>query len=220
MTRPPVLAHQRFAADTAAFAGLDLAARFERIHATNLWRAATSRAGLGSEPAATERLAMALPGVLARLGVRTLLDAPCRATRWLPALPGVAVIGVDIVPAVVEQACLETGGDFRLADLTTAPLPRADAILCRDCLVHLSFANIAKAVVNFRASGATWLPTTYFTGWDANVDCADGDWRALNLTRAPFGWPAPVEMIDEGCIEGDGAWADKVIGVWRLADLP
>jgi len=99
-------------------------------------------------------------------------------------------------------------------------LPCADAILCRDCLVHLSFANIAKAVANFRTSGATWLPTTYFTGWDANVDCADGDWRALNLTRAPFGWPAPVEMIDEGCIEGDGAWADKVIGVWRLADLP
>ncbi len=220
MTRPPVLAHQRFAADTAAFVGLDLAARFERIHATNLWGAETSRAGLGSETAATARVAAALPAMVARLGVRTLLDAPCGATRWLPALPGVAVIGVDIVPAVVEQACLETGGDFRLADLTSDPLPRTDAILCRDFLVHLSFVNIAAAVANFRASGATWLLTTTFTGWDANADCADGDWRALNLTRAPFDWPPPVEIIDEGCTEGDGAWADKVIGVWRLADLP
>jgi len=220
MTRPPVLANQRFAADTAAFAGLDLAARFARIHATNLWGAATSRAVLGSEPTATERVATALPAVLARCGVRTLLDAPCGETRWLRALPGVRVIGVDIVPAVIEQARRTTGGDFRLADVTSDALPRADAILCRDCLVHLSFANIARVVANFRASGATWLLTTTFTDWDANADCADGDWRALNLTRAPFGWPAPVEIIDEGCIEGDGAWADKVIGVWRLADLP
>nr|WP_235939304.1 hypothetical protein [Bradyrhizobium hipponense] len=29
-----------------------------------------------------------------------------------------------------------------------------DLILCRDCLVHLSFANIDRAVARFRGSGA------------------------------------------------------------------
>ena len=48
-SRPPVLAHQRFVADRENFAGLDLAGRFERIQRTNLWGAATSVSGLGSE---------------------------------------------------------------------------------------------------------------------------------------------------------------------------
>lgn len=217
--RPSVLAHERFVADAAAYAGLDLAARFARIHATNLWGAATSRAGLGSEVAATAAVAAALPELLARLRVTTLLDAPCGDTRWLPTLPGVTVIGVDIVPAVVERA-RATGGDFRLADITTDPLPRADLILCRDALVHLSFANIVRAIANFRASGATWLLTTTFTAFNDNRDADDGDWRALNFVCAPFAWPAPRETIDEGCTEGGGGWSDKALGLWRLDALP
>jgi len=216
--RPAVLAHQRFAADAAALAGLDMAERFARIHTTNLWGAAGSRAGLGSELPATAAVAAALPGALAALGVASLLDAPCGDTRWLPAMPGVGVIGVDIVPAVVAAA-RTGGGDFRVADITRDPLPRADAILCRDCLVHLSFANIARAVANFRSCGATWLLTTTFTAWEANADCDDGDWRALDFTRPPFVWPEPALLLDEACTEGGGAWADKAIGVWRLADL-
>ena len=216
--RPPVLAHQRFADDAASFAGLDLAARFARIHQTNLWGAAASSAGLGSEASATAAVAAALPVLLAGLGMTSLLDAPCGDTRWLPALPGIAVTGIDIVPAVIDHA-LRSGGDFRLADITHDQLPRTDAVLCRDCLVHLSFANIGRAVTNFRASGATWLLTTTFTDWAENQDCADGDWRALNFRHAPFGWPPPVATIDEGCTEGDGGRADKALGVWRLADL-
>ena len=218
-TRPPVVAHERFAADAAAFVGLDLAARFGRIHATNLWGAAESRAGLGSEVAATAAIAAALPATLAALGVRSLLDAPCGDTRWLPLLPGVTVTGIDIVPDIVVRA-RRGGGDFRHADLTRDPLPRADAILCRDCLVHLSLANIAQAVANFRTSGATWLLTTTFAAWSDNGDCDDGDWRPLNFCAAPFGWPAPLRLLDEACTEGDGGWADKALGVWRLADLP
>ena len=48
--RPSVLAHQRFAAERAAFEGLDLSARFERIHAINLWGAVTSVSGASLEP--------------------------------------------------------------------------------------------------------------------------------------------------------------------------
>ncbi len=137
--RPPALAAQRFAADRAAFAALDLAARFARIRATNLWGAPASRAGLGSESAASAAVAATLTDVLTQLGATSLLDAPCADTRWLPDLPGVAVIGVDIVPAV--ERARAAGGDFCLADITREPLPRAQAILCRDCLIHLSFAK-------------------------------------------------------------------------------
>ena len=134
------------------------------------------------------------------------------------------VIGVDIVPALIErlQARVVAGeirGDYRLADITVDPLPRCDAILCRDCLVHLSLANIARAVANFRASGATWLIATTFPQWQVNSDCEDGDWRALNFERAPFGWGPPVELLNENCLEAGCGWRDKSLGVWRVAEM-
>ena len=42
-----------------------------------------------------------------------------------------------------------------------------DAILCRDCFVHLSFANVSRALAQFRASGSRFLIVTTFTGHDA-----------------------------------------------------
>src|SRR6202012_1252194 len=106
--RPQVLAHQRFAADRASFAGLSLRERFQRIHDTNLWGAAESVSGLGSEQDATAALRAELPGLLRRLGVRTLLDAPCGDGGWIVnADLGVRVTGVDVVPYLVEglQRC-------------------------------------------------------------------------------------------------------------------
>lgn len=224
--RPPVLAHQRFAADRANFAGLDLAARFERILHTNLWGAATSVSGLGSEDPATAAIREALPPLLRRLGVRTLLDAPCGDAGWIGRCAlGVDYVGVDIVPSLIATNNRRAGqgelaGRFVMADITADQLPRADLILCRDCLVHLSFQNIHRAIGRFRASGARFLLATTFPDWRDNHDCEDGDWRALNLTRAPFDWPAPLEMINERCDEGGGGWQDKSLGLWRLADLP
>ena len=151
--------------------------------------------GLGSETDATAVLRAELPDLLRRLGVGTLLDAPCGDGGWIASADlGVRVFGVDVVPGLI--AALQRRGDidrdYLLADITRDPLPAADAILCRDCLVHFSFANIARAVENFRRSGATWLIATTFPDWQTNTDCEDGDWRALNFVRAPFGWGAPA----------------------------
>src|SRR5581483_7755331 len=180
-SRPPVLAHQRFVADHASFAGLDLQQRFQRIHDTNLWGAEASVSGLGSELDATATLRAGLPPLLQRLEVTSLLDAPCGDAGWIAhAELGVRVRGVDIVPDLIAHlrervARGEISGDYQLADITTDVLPRCDAILCRDCLVHLSFANIARALDNFRRSGARWLITTTFPEWQHNRDCEDGD---------------------------------------------
>src|SRR4051812_14296255 len=101
--RPPVLAHQRFVADGESFAGLNLAQRFRRIHDTNLWGAAASPSGLGSEIDATAVLRTELPLLFERLGVASLLDAPCGDAGWInQANLHVRTIGVDIVPALIE----------------------------------------------------------------------------------------------------------------------
>jgi SAM-dependent methyltransferase len=223
--RPLVLAHQRFLEDKEAFAGLSLEQRFRRIHDTNLWGAAASPSGLGSEIDATAVLRDELPRLFEKLGVTSLLDAPCGDAGWINiANLRVRTIGVDIVPSLIESlqarvAAGEIKGEYHLADITRDSLARCDAILCRDCLVHLSFANVERAVANFRRSGAKWLIATTFPDWQVNRDCEDGDWRALNFERAPFGWGPPVELVNENCLEAGGGWRDKSLGVWRLAEI-
>ena len=224
--RPAVLAHERFVADRENFAGLDLAARFERIERINLWGAATSVSGLGSEDPATAAIREALPGLLHRLGARSLLDAPCGDAGWIGSMQLDAdYVGIDIVPSLIAAnsarvARGELRGRFVVADITRDSLPRCEVILCRDCLVHLSFQNIARAIARFRASGAQFLLVTTFPEWEDNRNCEDGDWRALNMTKPPFGWPSPRELINERCDEGDGGWRDKSLGLWRLDEMP
>jgi hypothetical protein len=224
--RPPVLAHERFVADRDNFAGLDLAARFMRIEQTNLWGASSSVSGLGSEDAATTAIREALPALLQRLDARSLLDAPCGDAGWIGRMKlDLDYTGVDIVPPLIAANRQRvTGGEFSgrflVADITRDALPHVDVILCRDCLVHLSFDNIARVVARFRASGAHFLLVTTFPEWDGNRDCEDGDWRALNMEKAPFDWPAPRALINERCEEGDGGWRDKSLGLWRLDELP
>ena len=142
--RPPVLAHLRFAAERSSFSGLDLAGRFRHIHRTNLWGADGSVSGLGSESDATANLRQRLPGFLHELGATSLLDAPCGDGGWISDLDiGMPYTGADVVPELIDglRSRPERAGisrNYLVADITRDALPRADAILCRDCLVHLS----------------------------------------------------------------------------------
>jgi hypothetical protein len=220
--RPPAPAHLNFQARRDEFRGLSLPERFERIARTNLWGADSSRSGLGSQLGTTSGLREALPAFLARHGITSILDVPCGDFAWLSTLDlRIPYIGGDIVESLVRENESRFGGPqsnrrFLRLDLTHDPLPRADTVLCRDCLVHLSFANIFRAIENIRASGARYLLTTTFLECELNADIEDGDWRMLNLQRAPFDFYAPVDVLIEGCVEGDGAYADKALGLWRL----
>jgi hypothetical protein len=220
--RPPVPAHENFQARREELSGLSLPERFDRIARTNLWGAGSSRSGLGSELAATAGLRAALPTFLERHGVKTLLDVPCGDFSWLSTVDlHVTYTGADIVETLVSENERRYGGPssgrrFVRLDLTRDPLPRVDAVLCRDCLVHLSFENIALAIDNVRSSGSRYLLTTTFLEHDHNVDIEDGDWRMLNLERPPFNLPPPADVLIEGCREGDGAYADKALGLWPL----
>lgn len=224
-SRPPTVAERRFAEEASTLEGLDMAARFERMYQTNLWDGAESRSGVGSSLAATATLRADLPPLLRSLGVTRLLDIPCGDFHWMRHvdLGGIDYIGADIVASAIEEnrrRHASPARKFIVADLTTGPLPEADAIFCRDCLVHFSHASIDRAFQVMRASGATFLLATTFPARERNPDIIDGDWRPLNLERAPFRLPAPVATIVEECDEEGGAYADKSIGVWRIADLP
>jgi hypothetical protein len=224
--RPPALAHTRFVARKAEFEGLSQQDLFTRIWRTNLWGAATSASGLGSEDAATATLRRELPQLFRRLKIETLLDLPCGDFGWMRRIDlGLRqYLGGDIVAELVaENSRRYATADGRISfthfDLLQDRLPAMDAILCRDCLVHLSFANVDRALQRFRSSGSRLLIATTFTDHDRNDDAVDGDWRMLNLERPPFHLPPPLALLNEGCTEGGGAYADKSLGVWSLAGL-
>jgi hypothetical protein len=223
--RPPLPAQLAFDARRLEFVDLPLEERFARIFTTNLW-ASDSRSGLGSELTATAVVREQLPRVLQALDATSLLDLPCGDFSWLSTVPlDVDYIGGDIVADLVASNEQQFGGPgarrrFMRLDLTADALPRVDVVLCRDCLVHLSFGHISQAFDNLRRSGSTWLLTTTFLEHHENADIESGDWRMLNLTRPPFNLPAPEAVFVEGCLEGQGAYADKALGLWRIADLP
>lgn len=220
--RPPVFAHENFLTHREEFRGLNLAERFEHIARVNLWGADSSRSGLGSEFASTATLRNSLPSFLERHAVDTLLDVPCGDFTWLSTVNlGVAYVGGDIVQALVDEnerryTAPSSNRRFLRLDLTQDRLPRADAVLCRDCFVHLSFDNIFRSIDNIRASGARYILTTTFLEHDHNANVEDGDWRMLNLERPPFNFPPPTDVMVEDCQEGGGAYADKALGLWPL----
>ncbi|CAN7379706.1 methyltransferase domain-containing protein [Pseudoduganella sp. LjRoot289] len=190
---------------------------FGRIWRDNLWGGVESRSGGGSTLASTVALRGWLPQVLDFLGVRILADAGCGDVQWCKeTAAGLRLyLGFDIVPELVAELRTrfkeQTHCLFSEADIVTATLPQADAVLCRDCLTHLPLDAVTMALERFRASGARYLiATTHAVGRNSWIPA--GGWQALDLTAAPFNLPAPRMMLDEG-----GA---KRMGVWAMADLP
>ena len=190
---------------------------FTRYYRNNRWGDPDSASGHGSNLQGTEALRRELPDLLARHGFRILLDVPCGDGFWMRQTDlGVEeYIGGDIVPEVISTltATARPHERYLLADVTTDPLPKADAVLCRDLLVHLSYGMVMQALRNMRRSGGTHLLTTTYPG-TRNVDISTGMWRKLDLEADPFSFPPPLELIVEN--EDTG----KALGLWSFAELP
>ncbi|MCX6613074.1 MAG: class I SAM-dependent methyltransferase [Acidobacteria bacterium] len=199
---------------------------FQRIWANNYWGDAESRSGGGSNLEQTAVLRPALSRLLSELKIQSMLDLPCGDFHWMKetVLPaGMSYVGGDIVAPLVASNQASFGGPlkrFEQMNLMEDDLPQVDLIFCRDCLVHLSFAQIGKAIENLRRSGSTYLLTTNFSDDRRNHDIRTGQWRPLALRAAPFHFPLPLAVIEEKCTENRGKFSDKTMSLWRIADLP
>lgn len=197
---------------------------FDDFYRRNKWQGQTSLSGTGSDPGQTTRLEAELAGLLRDLGVRRLLDAPCGDYAWMRRvdLGGIQYVGGDIVAPLIEanrQRYAATGVEFRVLDVVSGPLPPADVVLCRDCLVHLPLRDALSALRTMARADISHLLLTTFPARDANVDIATGKWRPLNLERPPFNLPPPQRLLVEGCTEKGGRFADKALGLWRREDV-
>ncbi|WP_445146977.1 class I SAM-dependent methyltransferase [Dyella sp. Tek66A03] len=143
---------------------------------------------------------------------RKVIDLGC-GEGWLARAlvgAGVAVVGVDAVPSLVEAARSQGGGDFRLlsyAEVTGGALQeRADVVVCNFSLLgEASVGDLLAAVPTLLETGGVLLVQTlhplalaaaepYSDGW------RDGSWDGCG---EGFGKPAP--------------WYFRTLGGWLTA---
>lgn len=168
--------------------------RFEEIYKKNLWASAESGSGEGSEIAYTAPLRCWLIENLNTLNIKTFVDAPCGDFNWMKlVLPKVNInyIGLDIVESVIRQNKLLYASDharFEVADICEDSLPDCDIIMVRDCLIHLSYEDINRFLINLSKTNYKYLLTsTYLVDQNfQNSNIQTGDFRFIDLFRDPF----------------------------------
>lgn len=181
-----------------------------------------SRSGSGSNLMQTRVIRNALPILIQELGCRSLLDLPCGDFYWMRTVNlDVDYTGGDIVDEIIERNAELYGGakrKFIRVDLIRDDLPKADLVICRDCLVHFPYSAVFAALRNIKRSGSAYLLTTTFPEKGANEDIPTGAWRPLNLELPPFRLPPPLKVINEG--HTDAEFRDKSLSLWRIVDIP
>jgi len=197
---------------------------FTGIYRSNAWRGKVSVSGTGSDVHQTIIITRELPALFNDFNISTMLDIPCGDFHWMKNvdLSSIDYTGADIVKELIRknrEKYARDGVRFQHLNLIKEKLPKVDLVFCRDCLAHFSFADIFLALDNVCNSQSEYLLTTTFTGRIVNYDIVTGQWRTLNLELAPLVLPKPLKIINEGCTECDGAYKDKALGLWRIADI-
>lgn len=189
---------------------------FTKIYETNYWSGRQSRSGSGSDLEETVNIRRELPKLFERLEVKSMLDIPCGDLNWMKEvkLPkDFRYIGADIVPEMIDKNINNLDyfedGWFDILDITKNELPQVDLIFTRDCLGHLSYENVEKAVDNIWRAQPKYFVTTHWP--EAKFkNIVDGSWRPINMNDYLDDSFALVELIEED-IKG------KYLAVYELS---
>lgn len=202
--------------------------KFKVVFDNNAFGGEISLSGRGSDLDQTKRIQEELPKLFKEFSIASIIDVPCGDQNWIAKieLGSIKYTGADIVSDLISENQTLYGKQTRSfieLDITKAIPPRADLILCRDLLVHLNTREIRKALRNIKLSGSQFLLTTTFTDnreyKNLPIITRSVGWRPINLQSAPFSFPEPLRIVNEGCTEGMGLFADKSLALWRLSEL-
>ena len=198
-----------------------LAERFSAIYQNRVWlndRTSGSLSGLGSELVNTDRIRRALQPLLTELNTQTLLDVGCGDFLWMKEINlDCQYIGIDVVEDVItanDRVYASETRIFQKLDATIDALPKADTVLCREVIFHLCFADIWRVLANIKRSQAVFLIATNDPSLRYNADIVSGDFRLLNLHRAPFYLPSPNLSIPD-----DRLSPGRTLSVWKTSEL-
>jgi hypothetical protein len=190
---------------------------FKRIYEDRIWGSISEKAPYKRKPFIED-----LTKLINDYSIQSILDIPCGYFRWMKDvtdLVNLPYTGADIVETIVNKNKEFFGDSFLHLDIVKDKLPEADLLICRDCLVHFPYEDISKALRNIRKQPIKYLLTTTFTDRITAHDIKLGEWRPINLEKEPFNLPSPISIINEQCMEGDGAFQDKSLALWSIEQL-
>jgi len=136
------------------------------------WKSSETPCGRGSELGMTVKIRKWLPGAIKDYGIESLNDAGAGDLNW--------ILEMDCITDIEYRAFDLVPRDPRVNefDVTAGVLPRADAILCRHVLNHLSAALALQATDRFVESGSCWLFLT-------NCENQQAYWAAYGMRLKP-----------------------------------
>lgn len=116
------------------------------------WKSEETPCGAGSTIESTRLIRSYLPRIADQYGISSVVDAGAGDLHWIRSVQwGVEYRGFDLHPRHPNVIKL---------DITKEVLPKADMILCRHVLNHLSIQFSERAIEKFRASEARYLLMT------------------------------------------------------------
>jgi hypothetical protein len=200
----------------------DMTDIFSQIYANDVWVAhenQDSLSGAGSTQAATGELVVQLSAFLREVGCRQLVDIGCGDFNWMRNVEGdFDYLGIDVVPQVIDANNATYANDrrrFICMDATQTAINPGDVAVCREVLFHLSFRDGLQLLRNIKAAGFKYVLLTHDNSVWFNSDIRNGDFRRINLSKSPFGFPEPQrELRDDKVLKG------RVLVVWPYAVLP
>ena len=200
LTKVPGALWRRRKMEQELFSLASIEQRFTEIYRKNHWRSEESVSGYGSTLAYTENLRKELPALFERFSIRSVLDAPCGDFNWmrhvLEAHPLDYTGGEIVLPLVqsLNEKYRNERTRFIHLDLTTGTFPKADLMICRDCLFHLSYEDTRRVLKNFVASEIPYLLTTTHVDRARfkNRDIKTGGYRMIDLFSPPYQLPRDV----------------------------
>lgn len=165
----------------------ELVQSFERIYKENVWNFGS---GPGSQSVNIQPYIKYLSDFIKNAPIRSILDLGCgdwAFTKTLD-LSGVEYLGLDLVDSVISTNRDLYGSDS-VRFITTSATGyvarfKYDLVIIKDVLQHLSYKHCHEILKNVSGKYRYLIVTNDFT--EINIDCDDGGWRPLNVTKDPF----------------------------------
>ena len=140
------------------------------------------------------------PRIAEEYGIKSVNDAGC-GLGWIKGVcEGIEYNGFDILPRE----------NYVILDITSEVMPKADLIICRDVLFHLTNKLVTKAISNFKESGSRYLLAT--SCYNADNKKRSNEFNGtviqsvLDLTEM---LGQPLNKIEEHGL-------DRFMGLWKL----
>lgn len=181
--------------------------RFKEIYDKNFWGHGS---GSGSLPENTAEYREFLENFIKEYKIKSILDAGCGDWQFSKLMDwsGTNYTGIDIVESVIEKNKKNYESKnikFFKGSILDKNLPKADLIIVKDVLQHISNKNILKFLKKINGYKYALITNDFCRD---NKDCADGSFRPLNLAAEPFNLNGKAVLFYR---ESDGAKNQKEI---------